>query len=81
MWAPAALAEPRQVARTYAGTQDDGEKKAMMTLNWMLDEVTDTETDLGLGILSYILTGTPGRAAAPCADRPGPGARFRSARA
>lgn len=50
--------EPRRLARTYAGTQDDGEKKAMLTLNWMLDEVDDIETDLGLGILSYILIGT-----------------------
>ncbi|KPV51572.1 peptidase M16, partial [Kouleothrix aurantiaca] len=50
--------EPRRVARTYAGTQEDGEKKAMLTLNWMLDEIADIETDLGLGILSYILIGT-----------------------
>ena len=31
----------------------------MLTVNWMLDEVTDIETDLGLGMLSYILLGTP----------------------
>jgi Zn-dependent M16 (insulinase) family peptidase len=53
------FAEPKRVLRTYAGNQDDGEKKAMMTVNWMLNETTDTETELGLGILAYILIGTP----------------------
>ncbi len=53
------FAEPRQLTRSYAGTQDDGEKKAMVTINWMFDEVSDTATDLALGILSYILIGTP----------------------
>lgn len=51
--------EPRRLVRTYAGTEAAGEKKAMVTVNWMLDEITDTETDLGLGILSYVLLGTP----------------------
>lgn len=56
------FSEPRRLARSYAGTQADGEPKAMITVNWMLDELTEIETDLGLGILGYILIGT---AAAP----------------
>ena len=45
----------------------DAAKKAMVTVNWMLDEVGDIETDLGLGIpRSY-----PDRARRPrrCARR------------
>ena len=31
----------------------------MVTVNWMLDEVVDVETDLAFGILEHILIGTP----------------------
>ena len=31
----------------------------MATVNWMIDQIPDTETDLGLGILEHILIGTP----------------------
>ncbi|HJZ45608.1 MAG TPA: insulinase family protein [Roseiflexaceae bacterium] len=52
--------QPRRLARSYAGGQEEGDaKQAMVTVNWMLDEIADIETDLGLGILSYILLGTP----------------------
>ncbi len=52
--------QPKRLVRSYAGGQDAGDaKQAMLTVNWMLDEVSDIETDLGLGILSYILLGTP----------------------
>jgi Zn-dependent M16 (insulinase) family peptidase len=52
--------QPRRVTRSYAGSQDEGDgQKSMLTVNWMLDQTTDTETDLGLGILAYILIGTP----------------------
>jgi Zn-dependent M16 (insulinase) family peptidase len=52
--------QPRRITRSYAGRQDeDDAKQAMVTVNWMLDEIGDIETDLGLGILSYILLGTP----------------------
>ena len=51
--------EPKRVRRVYAGNAEDGEKKAMLTVNWMLGETTDTEMELGLGILAYILVGTP----------------------
>jgi Zn-dependent M16 (insulinase) family peptidase len=53
------FAEPKRVQQLYAGSQDDGERKAMLTVNWMIGEPGDTETELGLGILSYILIGTP----------------------
>jgi Zn-dependent M16 (insulinase) family peptidase len=54
------FAEPKRLERTYAANQDEGDgKKAMVTVNWMLDELADIETDLGLGILNYILIGTP----------------------
>jgi len=53
------FAEPKRVQRAYAGSAEDGAKKAMLTVNWMLNETNDTETDLGLGILGYILIGTP----------------------
>jgi Zn-dependent M16 (insulinase) family peptidase len=53
--------QPKRAAHAYAANQEeDGDSnKGMVTVNWMLDEVTDVETDLGLGILSYILLGTP----------------------
>lgn len=31
----------------------------MVTVNWMIDQIPDAETDLGLGILEHILIGTP----------------------
>ncbi|MGA2125267.1 MAG: insulinase family protein [Xanthobacteraceae bacterium] len=50
---------PRRIADTYAaGADDAGPNKAMVTINWMLDEV-DVTLDLALTILDYILTGTP----------------------
>lgn len=56
------FSEPRRLRRSYAGTQEDGAKKAMLTVNWMFDELPDHVTGLGLAILNYILIGT---AAAP----------------
>jgi presequence protease len=55
------FAEPKRIVHGYAATEDDGDapKKGMVTINWMLDEIADVETDLELGILSYILLGTP----------------------
>jgi Zn-dependent M16 (insulinase) family peptidase len=50
----------KRISSAYAMAQEEGDaKKGMVTLNWMLDEITDIETDLGLGILGYILLGTP----------------------
>jgi presequence protease len=51
--------EPRREIHRY----DSGgspEAKSYLTVNWLLDGGTDVQTALGLGILSHILTGTPG---------------------
>ncbi|MBV9848742.1 MAG: insulinase family protein [Armatimonadetes bacterium] len=51
---------PRSVQAFYASdAESDGAKRAMVSLNWMLAENTDTETTLALSILSHALTGTP----------------------
>jgi Zn-dependent M16 (insulinase) family peptidase len=49
--------EPRTITRPYSASAD--ENKAMLTVNWMLNEPTDPVNTLSLGILSYILVGTP----------------------
>ncbi len=52
--------EPKKVTRTYAAGEDEGDtNKAMVTVNWMLGEITDLETLFGLGVLEYLLLGTP----------------------
>lgn len=49
---------PRHEVHHYdSGETED--PKSYVNLNWMLDEIPDPETSLGLGILSHILTGTP----------------------
>jgi presequence protease len=63
---------PRRLTRTYAAgpAQDEGgdeapgedaakPREAMISVNWMLDEITDVETGLGFDILEYMLIGTP----------------------
>lgn len=53
------FAAPKQVEIPYdAGQEPDG-KKSMLTTNWLLPEITDPPTRLGLQILTYILIGTP----------------------
>lgn len=47
----------REVHKYDSGETDD--PKSYINLNWMLDEIPASETSLGLGILSHILTGTP----------------------
>lgn len=49
--------EPRKVTRTFEANEEDGENKAMVTISWLLNEVTDTDMILGLEMLSYILVG------------------------
>jgi presequence protease len=49
---------PKRMTRTFAASDGDAHN-AMATVNWMLDEIVDTETALGLKILDYILVGTP----------------------
>ncbi|MGE5222248.1 MAG: insulinase family protein [Omnitrophica WOR_2 bacterium] len=51
--------EPRRVAVAYDSGEDAGDKKGMVTANWMLSEQTDPQTSLGLHILEHILVGTP----------------------
>jgi presequence protease len=49
---------PRRLTRTViAGAGTD--RNAMATVNWMIDQIDDAETDLGIGILEHILIGTP----------------------
>jgi Zn-dependent M16 (insulinase) family peptidase len=54
------LEAPRRIARTFAsGEGDEKGRRAMVTVNWMLDEVGDCTADLALRILDHILIGTP----------------------
>jgi Zn-dependent M16 (insulinase) family peptidase len=49
---------PRKLARTYAaGEVEPDARKAMVTVNWMLDEISDIETGLGLTVLQQVLVG------------------------
>ena len=49
---------PRREVHKY-DSGDSEDPKSYINLNWMLDEIPASETTLGLGILSHILTGTP----------------------
>jgi Zn-dependent M16 (insulinase) family peptidase len=49
---------PHNVTRLYAGGQD-GSKKSMITVNWLLEQTTNPEAVLALNILAHILVGTP----------------------
>ncbi|MEM7346160.1 MAG: insulinase family protein [Chloroflexota bacterium] len=54
------LSRPRQITHKYAVTDDDGAaKKGYLMLGWLLPESTDRELALSLGLLSYIIMGTP----------------------
>jgi presequence protease len=50
---------PRRLSRTFVTSAGKADLKAMATVNWMIDQIPDTETDLGIGILEHILIGTP----------------------
>jgi len=51
---------PKQEVRTYAAnTEGNGDNKTMFTVNWLLPETKDVDTSTALGLLSYILVGTP----------------------
>jgi presequence protease len=53
--------EPRGIVRPFmAGAETAHAPKGMITVNWMLTETTDVETNFALHILSYILLGMPG---------------------
>ncbi|MCG6981719.1 MAG: insulinase family protein, partial [Deltaproteobacteria bacterium] len=52
---------PKRIVRSFAAGSDAHDKpKGMITLNWLLTETSDTETNLALRILNYILLGMPG---------------------
>lgn len=52
--------EPRKLIKKFdAGEADTDENKSMVTVSWLLPEVTDTEKMLELEILSHILVETP----------------------
>jgi Zn-dependent M16 (insulinase) family peptidase len=52
---------PQRLTRTFVADADESgaDRKAMATVNWMIDQSPDAETDLGIGILEHILIGTP----------------------
>jgi Zn-dependent M16 (insulinase) family peptidase len=54
-------AGPEQARAVEDATDSRGAsaRDSMIRINWMIDEVTDVETRLGLNILEYILLGTP----------------------
>ncbi len=52
--------EPKSVHETYAASEAEaGKKTAMVSVNWMVDEINDPETGLALNVLESILVGTP----------------------
>lgn len=54
------FAEPRKIVKPYdAGEADADSDKTMLTVSWLLPEVTNAEAMLELEILSHILVETP----------------------
>lgn len=49
--------EPRRTVYPYAA--GDGDERAMVTANWVVGDVLDSEDVLALSILTHILIGTP----------------------
>jgi presequence protease len=49
---------PRRLTRTFP-SKSGPDSKGMATVNWMIDQVPDAKTDLGINILEHILIGTP----------------------
>jgi Zn-dependent M16 (insulinase) family peptidase len=50
----------KQFVHTYVASEDEAKRpSAMVSINWLLDEVTDSETVLTLNILESVLVGTP----------------------
>jgi len=49
---------PKHITRPFAA--EEGGKKGMFTINWLLTETTNPEMTLALHILEYILLGMPG---------------------
>lgn len=52
--------QPKHIEHFYAVSQDAGAgKKDMVTVNWLLAETSDPETNLALHVLEHILIGMP----------------------
>jgi hypothetical protein len=52
--------EPKRIIRSFGtGSDESSELKGMLTINWLLSETADAETNLALRILNYILLGMP----------------------
>ncbi len=52
---------PRRAERPFmVGEQGHGAPRGMVTVNWVLTETTEVETNFSLQILEYILLGMPG---------------------
>jgi hypothetical protein len=51
--------KPFRVLRRYMVGEDNPDPKGMLTLNWVLTETTDAETNFGLRLLEHILLGMP----------------------
>ncbi|MGD8371319.1 MAG: insulinase family protein [Syntrophobacterales bacterium] len=52
--------QPKRIVHPFAASADEtGEAKGMITINWLLTETVNSETNLALRILNYILLGMP----------------------
>jgi len=52
--------KPRQIEGTYAASDaEPGKPTGMVTVNWMLDEIVDTEALIALSVLEHVLVGNP----------------------
>jgi len=53
--------KPKRLVRPFMAGEETGKTpRGMITVNWMLTETTDIETNFALHVLSYILLGMPG---------------------
>ncbi|MEW6668341.1 MAG: insulinase family protein [Thermodesulfobacteriota bacterium] len=55
-----AFQEPKRITRPFAAGEGQSASKGLVTLNWLLEEPTRVEQNLGLHMLEYILLGMPG---------------------
>jgi hypothetical protein len=51
--------QPRRIVRPFAAG-NESDSKGMLTVNWLLSETAEVETNFGLRILTYMLIGMPG---------------------
>lgn len=51
---------PRRVMRAFAASDSEGKPKGMMTVNWLLPELSSPELNLSLQVVQYVLLGMPG---------------------